>query len=54
MTESGLQSGREKGPQIQRLYEPDCRAMLSALRVVLGLPKQLPEITPDDLLSDAN
>ena len=36
------------------LYEPDRLAMLSALRVVLGLPKQLPQITPNDLLFDAS
>jgi hypothetical protein len=27
---------------IERLYDPDREAMAAALRVVLGLPKQLP------------
>ena len=29
---------------IERTYDPDESAMLAALRVVLGLPKQLPDI----------
>jgi hypothetical protein len=29
---------------IERMYVPDKPAMLAALRVVLGLPKQLPEL----------
>lgn len=28
---------------IERLYDPDREAMLAALRVVLGLPRQLPD-----------
>ncbi|MBI5285316.1 MAG: hypothetical protein HY874_09505 [Chloroflexi bacterium] len=37
--------GREplaNAPLIERTYVPDKPAMLAALRVVLGLPKQLP------------
>ena len=37
---------------IQRDFEPDYLAMLAALRVVLGLPKQLPSCCRQDLLSD--
>ena len=40
--------------RVERLHQPDRLAMLSALRVILGLPKQLPEITPDDLLNDVD
>jgi len=29
---------------IERHYDPDKPAMLAALRVVLGLPKQLPDM----------
>jgi hypothetical protein len=29
--------------ELEHLYAPDREAMLAALRVVLGLPKQLPE-----------
>ena len=32
-------------------HAPDQVSMLAALRVVLGLPKQLPPGIPDDLLS---
>jgi len=30
-------------PQIERVYDPDRQAMLAALRMVLGLPKKLPD-----------
>ena len=38
--------------QVERLYQPDRLAMLAALRVVLGLPRVIPNVG-DDLLSDA-
>ena len=45
-------SGRIKQPpQFEGSYFPDRSAMLAALRVVLGLPKQVPEFSPGDLLS---
>jgi hypothetical protein len=31
------------GPLIERSYDPSREAMLAALRVVLGLPRQLPD-----------
>ena len=44
-------SSPQKSPEIQRVHEPDRQTMLAALRVVLGLPKQVPEFSPGDLLS---
>ena len=44
-------NGRQPPTHIERSYQPDHLAMLAALRVVLGLPKRLPQLTPDDLLS---
>lgn len=40
-------------PGFRRLYEPDPKAMLAALRVVLGLPRIIPSSGQDDLLSEA-
>ena len=37
---------------VQKTYVPHRPAMLAALRVVLGLPRQLPPVSHDDLLSD--
>ena len=31
-------------PQLTRTYDPDRQSMLAALRAVLGLPKQLPDV----------
>ena len=42
------------GLPIQWIYNPDRPAMPAALRVVLGLPRQLPPVFPDALLSDGN
>ncbi|MDA0735271.1 MAG: hypothetical protein O2860_11945 [Chloroflexi bacterium] len=36
---------------VERVHQPDSLAMLAALRVVLGLPKQLATGRPQDLLS---
>lgn len=41
-------------PQFESSYLPDRQAMLAALRVVLGLPRVVPTLGADDLLSDAS
>ena len=38
----------------QKTYVPHHPSMLAALRVVLGLPRQLPPVFPDALLSVAD
>lgn len=30
--------------RVERTYDPDRQSMLAALRAVLGLPKQLPDV----------
>ncbi len=39
---------------VECVFAPHCPAMLAALRVVLGLPRQLPPVFPDALLSVAD
>ena len=53
MPNRSLQNRHENGPGFQRISEPDREAMLAALRVVLGLPRVIPN-SGDDLLSDAS
>jgi len=47
-------SGRVQPPmRVDRIHLPDHLATLSALRVVLGLPRVIPSPGADNLLSDA-
>ena len=47
-------SSRSTSLDVVRVYTPDSSSMLAALRVVLGLPRQLPPVFPDALLSVAD
>ena len=53
MSHADYQSNREKTFEIERFFEYDLEAMLAALRVVLGLPRVIPILGPDDLIPDA-
>ena len=55
MSESALRQVCVSQPtslEVKRIHQPDSLAMLAAFRVVLALPKQLPRLRQQDLLSD--
>ena len=53
MNQAELHKKPENLPEFRRMYVVDRQAVLAALRVVLGLPRVIPN-SGDDLLSNAS